>query len=157
MKTKFWKWKPCTNEQAIEHADAAVHGIWTGQKRSLRYTVEYNSYKGYWIASYVWGGQLVLCRGDFDECVTTAEEFFGSSGPGSTLMLINPPHVPEGFEVYDWDTYQAALPWQQRCDYEGGTSNVHSFRHQLRQGWVSKRLTDKAFLSADSWEAWNKM
>jgi hypothetical protein len=48
--------------------------------------VDWNSYKGYWLAEYTWAGRNVLARGSFEQCLDAALEEHARGASFSTVV-----------------------------------------------------------------------
>lgn len=49
--------------------------------------VWWNSYRGYWIADYFWGGAHVVARGDLADCLRVASSFYAGQGRGASVEV----------------------------------------------------------------------
>lgn len=52
-----------------------------------RVEVSFNDYRGYWIARYFYGGDVVLARGSFKACLDAALRYYARGRRGSTIWV----------------------------------------------------------------------
>jgi hypothetical protein len=85
--------KPLTIIDAINRMVLATGGTRNAQVGSGAdynghcVSVEFNDYRGYWVASYTWGGDMRFARGDLAHCLTEAKQFYESQGRGASVRV----------------------------------------------------------------------
>lgn len=50
-------------------------------------SVSFNEYRQYYVAQYVWGDRVVIARGNCEDVLNAAIEFFGRQGRGASLKV----------------------------------------------------------------------
>jgi hypothetical protein len=65
------------NAMAGAHADYNGHNV----------TVEWNSYRNYYVARYMWAGPVVIGRGSFAECLRAALREFDKGAVGASVEI----------------------------------------------------------------------
>jgi len=112
------------------YAEAATYANYNGH----HITVSWNSYRGYYVCEYYWGGRVVLTRGSFAACLREALVYYERGDLGSSVSLIPKADDAEAIKLCEADPrIKKGSLWKREAD---GTCSLsegswYTWRHQV--------------------------
>lgn len=95
---------------AASHADYNGHGV----------TVEFNTFRKYWVAYYIWSGPNWIARGSFEDCARAGKEYYERGALGADVRLTAQTEEQAAYArtlgYVDWSPEIAKAQWASFAD-----------------------------------------
>ncbi len=134
---------------SVRYAMGAAYADYNGH----RITVDFNDYRGYYIAQYYWGERVVIARGDFAQVLDAGIKKFDRSGKGACLIVI-----PKNEDVHLCESNARLMAWSKEVE-ESEMVKWYTWKHSAvahamtleRQYAIPMQL----LMEAETKEAWD--
>ena len=117
---------------SVRYAAGAAHADYNGHAVS----VTFNSYKGYWIAEYMWSGRNVLARGSLVEALSAAKHEYDRGALGASVRTSYPTEKDHSSDKAPSETQEDFAKLCEEAGYTLDTSEGFYEEKQRASWWT---------------------